>query len=141
MSTAIISGAMSIPVFSTEITNATAGGKPSAVGADAINPPLAGEQLEVSSANIQDDDTGTGAQQSKLIYLDSAFALLSEDLEHVGSGQIATVDLDIARLMAWQFTRYGSTGVSAATMTLRTQGGAGTDYAPTASRSRAGFGC
>ncbi len=124
----MISGHMTIPVWDDTVDN-TAGGLPSAKGLTVDNPPTAGEAMEITAAAAADAVAGTGAQKVKLVYLDSAFALLTEEIECPGVGQTPTVDLDIARVLQFFVSQKGSGNKNAGLITLRTLGGGGNDYA------------
>lgn len=89
--------------------------------------PAAAQQMEIVSNGAQDTAAGSGIQQVKVWYLDSAFAEKSVILTMNGAGVVPTVVADIFRVQTMHAYRFGANAVAAGVINLRTLGG-GTIY-------------
>ena len=95
-----------------------------------VAPTPGGIQLEIVSSSTDDDGApvGTGIRTLDLHYLDSSGLEQEETLILNGTTAVTTVATDINDVQWMHALTVGTGGVAAGNITLRTVGGAGTDY-------------
>lgn len=102
-----------------------------------------GEALEVISSSAEDDSDkgagvpGTGAFTVVVIYIDNDGTIDSQTVNLNGTAAVAMTDTTISRVLDMYTTTYGSGGVSAGNITIRTVSGSNGRMQILAGRRRA----